>query len=388
MWVAALWAMACCAGAQDAPPALQPLDDPAGEPGLHYAYYEGEFTTVLDLDEAEPVSEGTVESFAFPEGIRRDEFGLVFHGAITVPADGAYTFYTTSDDGSRLYIGTKLVVANDYPHGATERKGTIELRAGRYPILVAYFEGAVDDVLQVAWEGPGIAKGPIPAGVLSQSPRAVEFPKDAVTVTELKLPGIDKPLRVRVDTRDAPGLAALHESVPKVLGEHLPDMLERLSAPGTRLPDEVRFSARPGIDVPAYAAGNSIVLSAEHFGRNTGDWGCVVHEMTHIIQAYPDFGGKSGWLVEGIADYIRHKANIQDGWHIPTTYKEGQRYTDGYWVAAAFLVFLEREYDPQIVTTMHRALKDGSYTDELFEKRTGKPLDELWEDYKARWGGE
>jgi len=382
----ALWAATWCASAQEAVAPVEPLDGPAGEPGLHYAYYEGDFSTVLDLDDAEPASEGTIDTFVFPDGIRRDEFGLALYGAIAVPSDGTYTFYTTSDDGSRLYIGTRLVVANDYPHGATERKGTVELKAGRYPIFVAYFEGQVDEVLQVAWEGPGIEKGPIPADVLTQSPKVVEFPKNAVTVTELQLPGIDKPLKVRVDTRDAPDLTALHESVPKVLAEHLPMMLELLSTPTTRLPDEVRFSARPGIDVPAYAAGNGIVLSAEHFVRNKGDWGCVVHEMTHIVQAYPDFGGKSGWLVEGIADYVRHKANIDDGWHIPTTYKEGQKYTDGYWVAAAFLVFLEKEYDPQIAVTMHRALKDGSYKEELFEQRTGKALDALWEDYKARWG--
>ena len=35
-------------------------------------------------------------------------------------------------------------------------------------------------------------------------------------------------------------------------------------------------------------------MSVEHFG-------VVIHELTHVIQAYPAAGDKPGWLVEGIA---------------------------------------------------------------------------------------
>jgi putative heme-binding domain-containing protein len=97
----------------------------------------------------------------------RDRFGLRFTGSIHIPKDGAYTFYTASDDGSRLYIDGTLVVNNDGAHGMVEKSGTIELKAGPHALLVTYFDGGGDDGLVVSWKGPGMAKERIPGRVLS-----------------------------------------------------------------------------------------------------------------------------------------------------------------------------------------------------------------------------
>ena len=42
-----------------------------------------------------------------------ENFGYHWTGLIEIPADDSYTFFTASDDGSRLYIGENLVVDNN-----------------------------------------------------------------------------------------------------------------------------------------------------------------------------------------------------------------------------------------------------------------------------------
>ena len=188
-----------------------------------------------------------------------------------------------------------------------------------------------------------------------------------------------------VDTRDAVDLVDFHATLPGVLREHYPKIVDIVGVEGAALPDKIRFSFRPGIKVPAYA-GRGIVMSADWFRKRPGDLGCAIHELAHIVQRYPNFQGKPGWLVEGIADYVRHKVGLDDGWRIPQKYRESFRYTSGYGVTAAFLVFVETHHDRDLVATMNRALKAKSYTPELWQTCTGKPLDELWQDFATRYG--
>ena len=72
-------------------------------------------------------------------------FTLISQGTINITTSGTYTFGTTSDDGSMLFInvgGTwQTVVNNNYSQGYTQRTGQIALTAGQYPIEIAYYEG-------------------------------------------------------------------------------------------------------------------------------------------------------------------------------------------------------------------------------------------------------
>ena len=45
---------------------------------------------------------GTVDNFDLRPMVRPEHVGLCFTGFLAVPSDGLYTFYTTSDDGSRI----------------------------------------------------------------------------------------------------------------------------------------------------------------------------------------------------------------------------------------------------------------------------------------------
>ncbi len=85
-------------------------------------------------------------------------------GMLSIPKDGVYTFYTVSDDGSRLYIGENLVVDNDNLHGAMEKEGTVPLKEGYHPIRVEFFQREGSDSLGIFFSGPDIEKQSIPPG--------------------------------------------------------------------------------------------------------------------------------------------------------------------------------------------------------------------------------
>jgi len=138
----------------------------AVEPGLLCRYFEGNWVDIPDF-EAMPAKRDTVmASVSIPPFARKEGHGLMFTGYIRIPVDGAYTFSTTSDDGSELFIGDTLVVDNGGPHGEQEVFGHVGLSAGWHSIKVAMFQGVGDQVLSVTIQGPGMKKQLIPAEML------------------------------------------------------------------------------------------------------------------------------------------------------------------------------------------------------------------------------
>jgi hypothetical protein len=102
--------------------------------------------------------------------MRADTFAFRFTGRIDIPADGGYTFFTSSDDGSVLYIDGKLVVNNDGLHALKEANGAVTLTRGFHEIMIGYIELGGDHVLTVSWQGPGIGKQAIPASAFTHRP--------------------------------------------------------------------------------------------------------------------------------------------------------------------------------------------------------------------------
>jgi hypothetical protein len=172
-----------------APVTLRDPENPANTvSGLDYQYYEGSWINLPDFNSLTPKKTGTTTNIDLSARSRDSQYGLRFQGYINVPADGQYTFYTTSDDGSNLLIGTTEVVNNDGSHGSQERSGTIGLKAGRHAITVLFFQGSSGQELTVSYAGPGVSKQLIPASawfrVGSSTPtptlRDPENPADAV----------------------------------------------------------------------------------------------------------------------------------------------------------------------------------------------------------------
>jgi hypothetical protein len=138
-----------------------------GGSGLNYAHYHGDWDRLPDFGALAPVKTGSVAGFDLSPRTRDDQFGFVFWGSVEIPTAGDYTFFTSSDDGSQLSIDGSLVVDNDGLHGIAEASGAVTLSAGPHAIRVTYFDQSGGQHLEVSWQGPGIAKGPIPATALS-----------------------------------------------------------------------------------------------------------------------------------------------------------------------------------------------------------------------------
>lgn len=139
--------------------ALRDPENPANtESGLDYKYYEGTWSVLPDFTMLSPVKSGVATSFDLSQRLRDDNFAFVYEGFIDVPEDGLYTFFTSSDDGSRLYIGNKLIVDNDGLHGLIEQSGEIGLKAGKHAIRIEFFEATGGQSLSLSYSGPGITK--------------------------------------------------------------------------------------------------------------------------------------------------------------------------------------------------------------------------------------
>lgn len=146
--------------------------------GLNVSYYySGETWTQLPLfKQYTPITSAYADEFyidtsvvkkILPKG--KSSFGAVFEGYIQIDTTGEYSFYTQSDDGSRLFINNKLVVNNDGDHGVIEKSGKIHLEKGLLPVKIEFFNGGGGYWLEAYYKGPGIAKQIIPANLLFKS---------------------------------------------------------------------------------------------------------------------------------------------------------------------------------------------------------------------------
>ncbi|MFN6947274.1 MAG: PA14 domain-containing protein, partial [Cytophagaceae bacterium] len=164
------------------PITLRNPDNPASTVnGIHSAYYEGIWNRLPDFSTLTPVKEENLTNFSIASAQQADHFAFRFTGYIDVPADGEYTFFTNSDDGSKLYIGTTTVVDNDGLHAAREVSGKIGLKKGKHAITVEYFENTGNHILQVSFAGPGINKTLIPNNALYRIGRENQPPLVSIT---------------------------------------------------------------------------------------------------------------------------------------------------------------------------------------------------------------
>ena len=130
----------------------------AGNGTVAFEYYEGTWFGLPDFDSLTPTSTGNIDGFNLSPAQRSDEFAIRFKSKIIIPEDGLYTFYTSSDDGSELFIDGQLVVDNNGIHAVAEQSGTISLTAGLHDIEVGYLEYQGGQSLSVSWEGPSFPK--------------------------------------------------------------------------------------------------------------------------------------------------------------------------------------------------------------------------------------
>lgn len=96
----------------------------------------------------------------------QDWFYIRWTGKIRISAEGSYTFFLESDDGSKLFIDGKLVVDNGGVHAMEEASGSIRLTAGDHVLKAEFFEKDIDAGCKLSWKSDKIEKQIVPAEVL------------------------------------------------------------------------------------------------------------------------------------------------------------------------------------------------------------------------------
>lgn len=136
---------------------------PPADPGLSVTFHElpPNPRQLPDFAGLTAVATARVAGVTLDGRPRDRDFAARFAGWFEAKADGVYTFYTRSDDGSRLWVGDTLVVDNEGAHAAQNRRGRIALQAGWHPFVVAYWQGGGEYALTAEVEGPTPGRRPL-----------------------------------------------------------------------------------------------------------------------------------------------------------------------------------------------------------------------------------
>lgn len=174
-----------------------------------------------------------------------DNFISEITGVLRVAEPGAYELRLRSDDGSKLWIGGKLLIDYDGLHAAEPRDAKAELSAGDHELRLRHFQGAGGAALALEWRRSG-----------SEASAFAALPEAALSHEAL-----DDDAR-----KTAPGkkriIAALRRGLPgdgaPVVGDH-PGFARAPGAPGVdkhitgyRKADLLRAVGAAGAKRPAY----------------------------------------------------------------------------------------------------------------------------------------
>jgi uncharacterized repeat protein (TIGR03806 family) len=96
-----------------------------------------------------------------------DNFSARWTGYVVTQYSETYTFFTSSDDGVRLWVDDILLIDEWNGQAETEHSGQIVLSAGQAVSLrLEWFDGLEDAVVKLLWSSASTAKGIIPGQYL------------------------------------------------------------------------------------------------------------------------------------------------------------------------------------------------------------------------------
>ncbi|MGV3639571.1 MAG: PA14 domain-containing protein [Adhaeribacter sp.] len=107
-------------------------------------------------------------------GLKRN-FAVHASGFLHIRQTARVVFRLVSDDGSRLFIGNKLVVDHASRHGLEPKDAEITLKAGKHPFRVEYYQDKGNKGLSLQWKTAGDKDfSVIPPEVFTHQPAAIK----------------------------------------------------------------------------------------------------------------------------------------------------------------------------------------------------------------------
>jgi hypothetical protein len=287
----------------------------------------------------------------------------------------------TADDHFTLVLDKPLtlksIAVNTGRVDGTDRldEGTLEVSADgkTFEVLAQFKEGTVN----------GDPAGKQVQAIRLKPAKDLEHPlavREIAIESETPVARFQYPVEITVNVTDAPEMQEWTNNVARICERAYPMINEELKSDGFTSARTITIRMKKDYDGVAYASGNSITGSVKFFKDHPDDVGAMVHETAHVVQQYRA-RNNPGWLVEGVADYVRYfKFEPQK-----TRQLDVQRahYNGSYHTTASFLAYVLDKYDKQAVLKINKVMRDGKYTEALFEQLTGKTLKELDEEWRA-----
>jgi hypothetical protein len=138
-----------------------------GGTGLRAHYFDNKDLTAWILTRTDATVDFSWGSGSPAASIGVDTFSVRWTGLIEPKATETVTFYTSSDDGVRLWVNNVQVINNWTDHGTTENAGSVALTVGvKVPITMEYYENGGGAVARLLWSSPSIAKQVVPQSAL------------------------------------------------------------------------------------------------------------------------------------------------------------------------------------------------------------------------------
>ncbi len=141
---------------------------PGGTAGLTGQYYDTiDFSgpSVTRVDGPVDFAWGTGAPIA---GVGADTFSVRWTGRVTPLLTEAFTFYTQTDDGARLWVNGELLVDQWVNQSQTEWSGTVALAAGvPATIQFDYYDGTGSASARLLWSSASLPKEVIPSARLT-----------------------------------------------------------------------------------------------------------------------------------------------------------------------------------------------------------------------------
>jgi PA14 domain-containing protein/Big-like domain-containing protein/malectin (di-glucose binding ER protein)/ASPM-SPD-2-Hydin domain-containing protein len=132
--------------------------------GLTGSYYDTRTFTNLKLTRLDPTVNFSWGSGSPSPQIGADTFSVRWTGFVRADFGETYTFFTTADDGVRLWVNGQKLIDDWTQHPPVEKSGSIALQAGQwYPVTLEYFEAYGGAVVTLSYASARTPKQIVPA---------------------------------------------------------------------------------------------------------------------------------------------------------------------------------------------------------------------------------
>ena len=310
-------------------------------------------------------------------------------------ASGQIRQFAFDGDGDTFFLADKattsdqFTLAFDRPVTARSISATTGRLDGSDKLDAGTLEASADGVTfaEIAPFADGAARADV-AGRMIQAVR-IKPTKDQdhplaireIVVESDSVAPFRHPIEYTVDVSDAPEMKDWADKVARLCESWYPRLVDELPSDRFQPTRRVRLVLSNSYKGVAAAGGGRITGSVKYYQAHPDDLGSMIHETVHIVQNYRG-RGNPGWLVEGLADYIRFFEYEAPG-AIGPIRADRAHYNDSYRTSGRFLAYVKDKYAPTLIPELNRRMREGRYSDDVFKELTGKDLKELDDEWRA-----